>query len=191
MFKIILGLSIILAITLLTIFVLSIQHTTFKDTTTTTTTDTKTVKKDTSIPDTQPEKTETTQLKESDVGEDALINPLHHKEPKDKKCCAIQKFDCANNIAGCVSGVEKRCGIFAQKSCEEPMFSCEVLDKDACMSYPTNVYCEYDSEQEQCISNTINSHGGSDISCDTFNTFVNDHNYPNMKYNCENNLIAF
>ena len=189
MFKIILGLSIILVIVLLTVFVLSFQHITFKKDTKEEANETKEEVKETKEDTNEPtEEPNTTMTEANDI--DQLATILTHKEPDEKRCCSIQKFDCSNKSAGCKSGIEKRCGVFAEKSCEEPMYACEVLGKDKCESYPTSVYCQYDYQNKQCVGNTINSQGGSEISCNIYDRLVNDNKYPNMQYNCENNLLS-
>jgi hypothetical protein len=190
MFKMILGFGILLVIILLTVFILSIQHITFKKKDESKDDDTDGVNKDTDdtdITDGVNKDTDETDITEGSSVDDILAK-LIHKEPKDAKCCHLQKFDCSNKSKGCIAGVEKRCGIFSESSCEEPMVECTTLNKKECTSYPENMYCEYDSNEEKCITTTINSHGGTEIPCDSYDILVKN-NYSHMQYNCENDLL--
>ncbi|QOI90245.1 hypothetical protein QKU58_gp086 [Pyramimonas orientalis virus] len=184
MLKILLGFGIVLTILLLTILILSIQHITFSSMFEKSPKEKKVVMKEKNDKDLD--------IKPVD-SKDKVVTSLvsDDQDPEiPQKCCHMQKYDCGNTSIGCISGVEKRCGAFAEKPCEEPMYDCNTLNEDSCKSYPSSIYCEFDETKKRCNTTTINSHGGSDITCEMFDKFITDKQYPNMKYNCENNLLG-
>ena len=202
---IIIGFSIFLSIILLTVLILSFQHITFtrkyevndKDDTETspeesssspTTTDAST--NDSSSPNTESEVQSSSEVAVALLDEgsstDEILSTLIHKDNENERCCFNTKFDCTSKT-NCVSGVEKRCGVFADKECSESLIECGLFNKEQCKEHPNHIFCEFNATTDKC-ENIPNAHGGSEIECSQFTRFKNI-NFPYMKYNCENNLF--
>jgi len=125
-------------------------------------------------------------LLDDGLSSDEILSTLINKENERERCCFNTKFDCTSPT-NCVSGVEKRCGVFADKLCEESLIDCVLYDKVQCNTHPNNIFCEYNGATEKC-ENIPNAHGGHEIECSQFIRFKNI-NFPHMKYNCANNLL--
>lgn len=100
-------------------------------------------------------------------------------------CCFVTNFNCLGN--DCTSGVEKRCGVFADKGCEESMLNCTLFSKEDCNKRPNSVYCKYNEDESKC-ENKVNAHKGSDLECSQYDRFK-ENNFPHMEYNCQDELI--
>ena len=200
---IIIGFTICLSIILLTVLILSFQHISFirkyKDDDIDDTDDTD---------DTEPSPTESPSQNESSsntehtepqsssdiasvlldegLSTDEILSTLINKENEKERCCFSTKFDCTSP-SNCVSGVEKRCGLFADKECDESLIDCGLFNAEQCKQHPNNIFCEYDGTKGKCI-NIPNAHDGFEIECSQFTRFKNI-KFPYMKYNCENNLF--
>ena len=195
------GFSILLTIILLTVLILSLQHITFtrkyeenkideseED-------DKEPAPEKTPVPEKTPNESPTEQQQASDVASklldegsstDEILSTLINKESEKERCCFSTKFDCTSQT-NCVSGVEKRCGVFADKECNESLLECGLFNEEQCNTHPNNIFCEYNGTKEKC-ENIPNAHDGSEIECSQFIRFKNV-KFPHMKYNCENNLF--
>jgi hypothetical protein len=205
MLQIVIGLSIVLAIVILTVFILTIQHVSFanifgnnkyKDEeeviTKTKTNDEKGDKQEVKQNESSDSKTNdsvvteetaATQMLEEGKSVDEILTELKTKNVEDQTCCFVNKFVKQNGEW--LGGVERRCNEFAEKSCEESLYSCDtVLDKKEC---DDNELCEFDEDSNKC-KNIPNAHEGSELDCATFERFKRI-NFPNTQFNCQNDLI--
>lgn len=99
-----------------------------------------------------------------------------------EKCCFMNKFRC--NGDDCKSGLEKRCGVFADKLCSETTHICDNLDKLSCTNSDNSNFCDYDKKNGKCIEK-VNPHDGFEISCEKYERFkkIGDFAYIN-EMNC-------
>tara|TARA_Y100000389_G_C17427376_1_gene500380 strand:+ start:1170 stop:1796 length:627 start_codon:yes stop_codon:yes gene_type:complete len=199
---IIIGFSICLSIILLTVLILSFQHITFTrkyDENDTESSPTESSPIESSPIESSPTESSTnidseqqsssevaSTLLDEGLSTDEILSTLIHKENEKERCCFSNKFDCTSRT-NCASGVEKRCGIFADKECDESLIECGLFNEEQCKEHPNNIFCEYNGTTEKC-ENIPNAHDGSEIECSQFTRFKNI-NFPHMKYNCENNLF--
>lgn len=118
---------------------------------------------------------------------DQILVELQNANREDIKqtCCFVTNFNCLGNE--CTSGVEKRCGVFADKSCEESMLNCTLFSKEDCNKRPNSVYCKYNEDESKC-ENKVNAHKGSELECSQYDRFK-ENKFPYMEYNCQNELI--
>ena len=154
---IIIGFTICLSIILLTVLILSFQHISFirkyKDDDIDDTDDTD---------DTEPSPTESPSQNESSsntehtepqsssdiasvlldegLSTDEILSTLINKENEKERCCFSTKFYCTSP-SNCVSGVEKRCGLFADKECDESLIDCGLFNAEQCKQHPNNIFC--------------------------------------------------
>jgi hypothetical protein len=119
---------------------------------------------------------------------DTSYAPLDVDPNRKEKCCYINNFHCPKD-RDCLSGVEKRCGHYADKDCNESMINCAVMNKDNCKSYPNNNYCAFTEHDNKCKQKE-SSRNGEEITCERFNRFK-EANVPHMNYNCESDLFIF
>jgi len=185
-----------ISIVLLTTLILSLQHITFSPVLTQeideeTTEDDNEHNNDDTLDDTEEDLTENVQtaVKMLDDGQDVddILVELQNANRENIKqtCCFVTNFNCLGN--DCTSGVEKRCGVFANKSCEESMLNCTLFSKEDCNKRPNSVYCKYNEDESKC-ENRVNGHKGSDLECSQYERFK-ENNFPHMEYNCQNELI--
>ena len=199
---IVIGFSIFLLIILLTVLILSFQHITF----TRKNVEKKSIDKDEATSNIEhdnqestsesPEESTTDQqssgvvvastMLDEGLSTDEILSTLINKENEKERCCFSTKFDCTSRTS-CVSGVEKRCGVFADRECDESLLECGLFNEEQCNSHPNNIFCKYNGSTKKC-ENIPNAHDGSEIECSQFTRFKNI-NFPHMKYNCENNLF--
>ena len=195
---IVIGFSILLSIILLTVLILSFQHITFKrkyEEHISNNNDTTNADDNQESPEESPEESSTEQQSSSVVASsmldeglstDEILSTLINKENENERCCFSTKFDCTSQT-NCVSGVEKRCGVFADRECDESLLECGLFNEEQCKTHPNNIFCDYNGTTKKC-ENIPNAHEGSEIECSQFTRFKNI-NFPHMKYNCENNLF--
>ena len=205
---IIIGFSIFLSIILLTVLILSFQHITFtrkyeekkEDEETTndednnqestspdvSTNESPEVSTSESTSEQQSSSVVASTMLDEGLSTDEILSTLINKENEKERCCFSTKFDCTSRT-NCVSGVEKRCGVFADKECDESLLECGLFNEEQCKTHPNNIFCEYNGTTKKC-ENIPNAHDGSEIECSQFTRFKNT-NFPHMKYNCENNLF--
>lgn len=195
---IVIGATTILAILILTVFILSIQHISYSSIFNK---NNKDVKKVIEITEEEPiikkiiskekktDKTEEIREIRTDMilegkNFDEIAGKIKDiKKSQDEKCCFNETFSRRNNEW--ISGVEKRCGLFAEKECTESIHNCKFNnDETICKK---DIYCEYDNKSNIC-KNKPEAHRAYDISCSQFDRF-RDAKYPNIKYNCENDLL--
>lgn len=198
MLQIVIGLSIVLAIVILTVFILTIQHVSFanifgngnntdksdevneitsNESQTNEPSDTNSNSSSLVV-----EETATHMLKEGN-SVDEILTELKTKNVEDQTCCFVNKFVKQNGEW--VAGAERRCNEFADKSCEESLYSCDtVLDKKECGD---NELCEFDEDSSKC-KNIPNAHDGSVLDCATFERLKRT-NFPNTQFNCQNDLF--
>lgn len=204
---IIIGFLIFLSIVLLTVLILSFQHITITrkydvdhshegegDTTETSPKESSSSPTGLSSPESSPNM-ESEQQSSSEMAStlldegsstDEILSTLINKENEKERCCFNTKFDCTSKT-NCVSGVEKRCGVFADRKCDESLIDCGLFNEEQCKEHPNDIFCEYNGTTGKC-ENIPNAHDGSEIECSQFTRFKNI-NFPHMKYNCENNLF--
>lgn len=208
MLQIVIGLTIILAIVVLTVFILSIQHISFssifqkhetsKDVDNSSNDDPYIEQEEIAtnnddVTETEVESSTTTQevsneetaqiLLTEGRSTEEILTELQNKNIEEQRCCFINKF--IKNDNTWQSGVERRCNEFADKSCEETLYNCHtILEKEPCND---DMLCEFDIETSKC-KNIPNAHEGSEITCANFERFKRI-NFPNTEYNCNNNLF--
>lgn len=205
MLQIVIGLSIVLAIAILTVFILTIQHISFATIFGGVNRSSEEQKEDdnTNAPATTEDSEESsnedppnetddvlitnaetaTLLLNEGKSVDEILTELKTKNVEKQTCCFVNKFVKQNGQW--VSGVERRCNEFAEKSCEESLYSCDtVLDEQTCND---NELCEFDNETSKC-KNIPNAHEGSTIDCAKFERFKRI-NFPNTQFNCQNYLF--
>lgn len=198
MLQIVIGLSIVLAIVILTVFILTIQHVSFanifgngnnkSDEVNVETRDEPTYQSQSNESsdlesDSLVVEETATQMLEEGKSVDEILTELKTKNVEDQTCCFVNKFVKQNGVW--VAGAERRCNEFAEKSCEESLYSCDtVLDKKEC---DDNELCEFDEDSSKC-KNIPNAHEGSAIDCANFERFKRI-NFPNTQFNCQNDLF--
>ena len=102
-----------------------------------------------------------------------------------EKCCFVNKYNCSGKE--CTSGVEKRCGHFANDDCSNSLKLCKFFNKNECNKKPNNVYCEYDDLSNQCINRDMDY--GFEINCGKYDRFVKE-GMQHHELNCDENLIV-
>ena len=103
-----------------------------------------------------------------------------------EKCCFVNNYNCSGKK--CTSGVEKRCGHFANNDCKKSLKLCKFMNKNECNKKPNNnVYCEYDDISNQCVNRDMNY--GFEINCSKYDRFIKD-DLPHHELNCDTNLIV-
>jgi len=101
---------------------------------------------------------------------------LKSSSTSNQKCCFLNKFRCDKN-GNCFSGVEKRCGAYANLLCSETTYLCNILDK-------SNF-----GNSEKCVKK-VNPHDGFEISCSNYERFKKQGDFKNIiEYNCEEKLL--
>lgn len=101
-----------------------------------------------------------------------------------EKCCFVNKYNCSGKE--CTSGVEKRCGHFANNDCSESLKLCKFMNKNECNKKPNNVYCKYDDVSNQCLNREMDY--GFEINCRKYDRFIKE-GLPHHELNCDKNLI--
>ena len=206
MLQIVIGLSITLAISVLTVFILSIQHISFssffqtnKQATVMNDDDhnndppsSREVQEEEVVSSDDDDRTELTTAPPEETAQilltqgksaEEILTELQNKNIEEQRCCFVNKF--IKNGDTWQSGVERRCNEFADKSCEETLYNCHTnLEKKECND---NVLCEFDIESNKC-KNIPNAHEGSEITCANFQRFKRI-NFPNTEFNCNNDLF--
>jgi uncharacterized protein YxeA len=208
MLQIVIGLTIILAIVVLTVFILSIQHISFSsifqkhetsEDVDNSSNDYSYIEQEKStnnddVTETEVESSTTTQVSNEETAQilltegkstEEILTELQNQNIEEQRCCFINKFIKKDNTWQ--SGVERRCNEFADKSCEETLYNCHtILEKKPCND---NMLCEFDKETSKC-KNIPNAHEGSEITCANFQRFKGIE-FPNTEYNCNNDLFNF
>ena len=100
-----------------------------------------------------------------------------------EKCCFVNKHNCSGKE--CTSGVEKRCGNFANDNCSNSLKLCKLLNKYECKKKPNNIYCEYDDLSNQCLKREMDY--GFEINCKKYDEFVKD-GMQHHELNCDMNI---
>lgn len=101
-----------------------------------------------------------------------------------EKCCFVESYNCTGKE--CKSGVEKRCGYFANEDCKKSLKLCRFMNKNECNKKPNNVYCEYDNVSNQCMNREMDY--GFEINCSKYDRFIKE-GYPNHELNCDGNYV--
>lgn len=110
---------------------------------------------------------------------------LKKSSSSNQKCCFLNKFRC-DRKGNCFSGVEKRCGVYANLLCSETTHLCNILDKSACGN---SANCDFNDETNECVKK-VNPHDGFEISCSNYERFKKQGDFENMlEYNCEEKLL--
>lgn len=200
--SILLGSLICLSIIIITIFILSFQHVTLpymievddeSDNEEDTDDDSSEKQKD-------DEEKETKNNALLHIGDDAgktkdvkIENNVELKEDEPQKinvdknldddatCCFVNRYNC--NGSECTSGIQKRCGYFAEKSCKDSLVLCDLMNENDCMLPPNNKYCSYDVDKKKCL-NVPNAHDGMEIDCATYDRYKKA-GFMHTEYNCE------
>lgn len=99
---------------------------------------------------------------------------------EDAKCCFVKKYKC--NGSKCTSGIQKRCGYFSGRSCDDSLVLCDLMTEKDCKLPPNNQYCEFNTDTNKC-TNIPNAHDGMEIDCATYERYKKA-GFMHTEYNC-------